>query len=85
MGLVGTLIPDDQLKQETLAFAAGLAGGPTVAYAMAKTLMNQSYERSVKETLAATLRDGIASMKTRDAAEAILAMVERREPDFTGT
>ena len=83
-GLVGELFPDERLREETLAFAAQLASGPTGAYGMAKKLMNESYERSVEDTIVATFHEGIASMKTQDAAEAIQAMVERREPKFTG-
>ena len=84
-GLVGALFPDEQLRNETMAFATQLASGPTAAYGMGKNLMNQSYDRSVEDTMAATLHDGLASMKTSDAAEAIKAMVERREPNFTGS
>ena len=84
-GLVGTLFSDEELREETMAFASKLASGPTVAYGMGKKLMNQSYERSVEDTITATLHDGLASMKTRDAAEAIQAMVERREPNFSGS
>lgn len=83
-GLVGALFPDERLREETLAFAADLARGPTLAYGMGKSLMNQSFDRSVEKTLAATLDAGLASMKSRDAAEAIQAMVERRDPVFTG-
>ena len=84
-GLVGTLFSDEELREETMAFASKLASGPTVAYGMGKKLMNQSYERSVEDTITATLHDGLASMKTRDAAEAIQAMIERREPNFSGS
>ena len=81
---MGELLPDERLRKEALAFAAQLASGPTAAYGMGKALMNESYERSVEDTIAATFHEGIASTKTKDAAEAIQARVERREPKFTG-
>ena len=83
-GLVSELLPDHRLRDETLALAAQLARGPTLAYAMGKKLMNDSYEHPVHDTIAGTYRDGIASQGTRDAAESMQAMIDRRTPEFTG-
>ena len=83
-GLVSEQFADDLLHAKTMEFAAELASGPTVAYAMGKALMNDSFERTVRDTVTATYHQGLASQKTADAAEAMQAMLERRAPVFSG-
>tara|TARA_Y100001934_G_scaffold96879_3_gene119653 strand:+ start:25550 stop:26275 length:726 start_codon:yes stop_codon:yes gene_type:complete len=55
-GLVSEFFSDDSLRDETLSYASELAKGPTPAYASSKTLMNESFEKPVQETLAAANR-----------------------------
>ena len=83
-GLVSEQFADDLLHAKTMEFAAELASGPTVAYAMGKALMNDSFERTVRDTVTATYHQGLASQKTADATEAMQAMLERRAPVFSG-
>ena len=83
-GLVSELFEDDELQTQTMTFAEGLECGPTGALAMGKALMDESFEQSVEATIKATYEQGVASQQSEDAAEAMQAMVERRQPVFTG-
>ena len=83
-GLVSELFEDDELQTQTMTFAEGLARGPAGALAMGKALMDESFEQSVEETVKATYEQGVTSQQSEDAAEAMQAMMERREPGFTG-
>jgi len=83
-GLISEQFKAHTLERETVAFATRLANGPTQAFAFGKALMNDSYEKTVGETIADTARLGLASQRSEDAKEAIDAFVERREPMFTG-
>ena len=83
-GLVSEVFADDQLHVQTVNLASELGKGPTGALAMGKELMNKSFERSVQQTLSSAHELGVASQLSADAAEGVQAMVEKRQPVFTG-
>lgn len=84
LGLVNWVVPADQLAQETQRIARELAKGPTVAYAEAKRLMNQSFERSIETQMEEELAAFARCAKTQDLAEGVAAFVEKRKAQFKG-
>lgn len=83
-GLVGEVVPADELAERGRAFAEQLAAGPTVALAHAKRLMHEAPARGFAEQLAAEAEAGRACAATDDHREALRAAAERRAPSFRG-
>jgi 2-(1,2-epoxy-1,2-dihydrophenyl)acetyl-CoA isomerase len=84
LGLVGRVVPADQLATEARSVAARLAAGAPKAIALTKGALNASWEESLDAALdyEAHLQD-IAG-RTKDHAEGLAAFVEKRPPHFTG-
>src|ERR671930_595673 len=64
--------------------AGGLAAGPTLALGLAKQALNEAFERSTAEGMAAAKRVQRRTFASADHAEARAAFAERRPPRFSG-
>lgn len=83
-GLVNRVVPADGLAQETAAWAARLAAGPTRSIALTKALLNRSLD---SDRATAFHEEGVAqelNMATHDANEGVAAFAERRDPTYRG-
>lgn len=85
MGLVTGVFPDATFDHEVMDVAARLAAGPTAAYAVAKSLINQAagvdqldYHLDEELRHLARIADG------PDFAAGLAAFFEKRPPAFTG-
>jgi len=83
-GLVGRVVPAEELAQAARELAARLAAGPTQAYATAKRAIRQAWAASWPDVLAAEARDQMALGGTRDHGGAVDAFLAKRRPEFTG-
>ena len=84
-GLITGVFPDDRFEQEVVAVARRLAAGPTRAYAVAKSLINQAagvdqldYHLDEELRHLARIADGA------DFAEGLAAFFGKRAPGFDG-
>jgi len=84
-GLITAVFPDDRFEKEVLALARRLAAGPTKAYAVAKSLINQAagvdqldYHLDEELRHLARIADGA------DFAEGLAAFFGKRAPGFGG-
>ncbi|GAA4549168.1 enoyl-CoA hydratase-related protein [Amycolatopsis samaneae] len=84
LGLVGEVVPDDELAARAHAVAAKLAAGPTVAYAKIKSVLTVAAESTLDEALAAEDAAQGALGSTADHSEAVEAFVTKRKPNFQG-
>jgi 2-(1,2-epoxy-1,2-dihydrophenyl)acetyl-CoA isomerase len=84
LGLVGEVVPDDELAARAQKIAAKLANGPTVAYAKIKSTLSAAAESTLEEALAAEDAAQGALGATADHAEAVEAFVTKRKPVFQG-
>jgi len=82
-GLITAVFPDDRFEEEVLALARRLAAGPTKAYAVAKSLINQAagvdqldYHLDEELRHLARIADGA------DFAEGLAAFFGKRAPGF---
>ncbi len=84
IGLASRVLPADAFAAEVAAYAARLAAGPPIAYALTKRMLIQSADA----TLASQLRDELGSIRqcfaSADVQEAMLAFREKRAPVFRG-
>ncbi len=84
LGLVGRVVPADQLATEARSVAARLAAGAPRAIALTKRALDASWERDLETALEdeAHLQD--MAGRTRDHTEGLAAFLEKRPPRFTG-
>jgi 2-(1,2-epoxy-1,2-dihydrophenyl)acetyl-CoA isomerase len=85
LGLANRVVPDDQLMDETLAYARRIAAGPPMGYTTIRRLLIDSVDAVDRATFAE--REWAAQtalLRTSDAAEGFRSFLERREPEFTG-
>ncbi len=84
LGLVSDVVDHDDLEKETMALAAHLASGPTLAYARMKENLNRSASVDLATLLDQEALNMILSSTTQDHQEAAKAFVEKRKPAFVG-
>lgn len=83
-GLIWRAVDDEALAAEALAIARTLAAGPTKAFALTRRGFADAEQLSLRETLAMEARNQMIASRTADAGEGTAAMIERRQPRFTG-
>ncbi|MGH9115655.1 MAG: enoyl-CoA hydratase/isomerase family protein [Acidimicrobiales bacterium] len=84
LGLVTRVVDDGALDSESLALARKLAGGPTKALGATKRLLWTGLGSSIEECLPDEARTVSELSGTEDAREGLAAVIERREPRYTG-
>lgn len=84
IGLVTEVVDDDELTSRAEELAATLAALPPRALSATKRLVWSGVGASVEERLAEEARTVSELSGTADALEGLRAVIERREPRFTG-
>ena len=83
-GLVTEVVPADEVDARAAQIAAMIAGGPTRAFAAMRRLLRDSYDNSLRDQLAAELREVDEIARTEDLSEGMSAFAARRRPEFRG-
>lgn len=84
IGLITRVVADDALHDEGLALARTLAAGAPRALAATKRLLWDGLGASVEARLPEEARTVAELSGTADAREGLAAVIERRNPVFTG-
>jgi 2-(1,2-epoxy-1,2-dihydrophenyl)acetyl-CoA isomerase len=84
LGLITRVVADDALLVEARALARQLAEGPTLALAATKRLLWDGLGASVDARLPEESRTVSELSGTADAREGLAAVIEKRQPKFTG-
>ena len=84
LGLVTSVVEDDQLREAVEELVARLAAAPTRSLSLCKWLVNRSLESSRDQCFADEAMAQEQNMVTQDAQEGVTAFVERRTPAFEG-
>ena len=85
LGMVNRIVLHDQLAEETLAFAAKLAAGPTLTLARMKQNLNLGERGDLKMLLDQEALNQRLTGMSNDSREAVRAFIEKREAKFTGS
>lgn len=83
IGLVNRVVPSPEIDAFVADWARRLAEGPALALSFSKSLIAGSGARSFAEALEAEAHCQVVNFSTADAAEAMAAFAERREPRFS--
>jgi 2-(1,2-epoxy-1,2-dihydrophenyl)acetyl-CoA isomerase len=83
-GLVGRVVPDDQLMPEALALAERIAQNPARALRLTKRLLREAQTQGMSEILELSAAFQALAHETADHAEALDAFIEKRDPVFRG-
>ncbi len=84
IGLVGRVVPDDQLLPEALALAEKIAANPARALRLTKRLLREAQTARMAEILELSAAFQALAHETGDHREAVAAFLEKRSPNFTG-
>jgi 2-(1,2-epoxy-1,2-dihydrophenyl)acetyl-CoA isomerase len=85
MGLLTSVVPDDELPAAAAAFAARLADGPTLAYAAIKESLLYASSHGLGESLEKEADLQTALGGTADHRQATAAFVNKQRPAFHGS
>ena len=81
-GLISRVVPDSQLREQSLALAATVAGYSLPALMAIKESVNRAYEASLSEGICFERRQLHSRFASEDAHEGMKAFLEKRKPAF---
>lgn len=84
MGMVGRVVPDDKLMDETLEFATKLAKRSPIALSLAKMAINNSLGTDLNTAQEFEIYMQGLCIQSKDSNEAVMAYIEKRDPNFIG-
>ncbi len=84
IGLINKAVPADELDNEVITLAKQLAEGPTVAFGIAKKIMNKGLSMDLSSVLECEALGQTVAGTTEDAREGIIAFLEKRRAEFKG-
>jgi len=83
-GLINRVYDDETFREEALQLAREIAAGPTAALGRIRRLAWDSWEQGFDEQLDDEELLQLEAFATADAREGVMAMLEKRKPDFSG-
>ena len=84
MGMINSVVPDEELMSNVMAMAEQLAQAPTAAIGEIKRLLEASATNDMKTHLDMERETQIESGKSTDFVEGVSAFLEKRPPRFVG-
>lgn len=84
IGLVTEVVPVDFLEDRVTEIADGFLAGAPVAQMFAKQTLNASFQVGFADALSWEGEAQSVALGTEDAAEGLLAFLEKRDPDWKG-
>ena len=84
MGMINSVVPDDQLMAAAMAMAEQLAAAPTSSLGRIKQLLEAGATNDYGAQLELERKAQLQSGQTKDFKEGVAAFIEKRPPKFTG-
>src|ERR1051326_4877429 len=85
IGMINSVVPDEELMNKVMSMAEKLAQAPTAAIGEIKRLLEASATNDMKTHLDLERETQIESGKTKDFVEGVSAFLEKRPPRFVGS
>jgi enoyl-CoA hydratase/carnithine racemase len=82
LGIFNRVFPQESFRDDALAYAVGIANGPTNTLGRMKINLNAGMDQSLRDSLVLEAEHVVASFKDPEAREAISAFMEKRAPSF---
>ncbi len=84
IGLINHTYENDEFEEQVQKLAERVASGPDVAFRHTKRLVNEGFEKSIKQAMTEeAIAQGIV-FQTDDHREGVEAFMESRDPEFEG-
>lgn len=84
LGMVNRVMPVEKYLEEALKLAEEIAARAPVAVRAAKKMINQTFEQSLSQGLAAEKQEFYNLFATEDQKEGMQAFLEKRKPEWKG-
>jgi 2-(1,2-epoxy-1,2-dihydrophenyl)acetyl-CoA isomerase len=84
IGLINKAVPADRLDNEVNTLAKQLAEGPTMAFGIAKKIINKGSSMDLSSVLECEAFGQTVAGTTQDAQEGVIAFLEKRKAEFKG-
>jgi 2-(1,2-epoxy-1,2-dihydrophenyl)acetyl-CoA isomerase len=84
IGMISRVLPQAEFDARVRELAVQVANGPTVAFGLAKSILNSSHRDNLDDLLAKESLGQVVAFGSDDFAEGVLAFQERRNPEFKG-
>lgn len=84
IGLITQAVPDEALRNETLALATTLANGPGLGYRLLKRNLNVAEDGDLAAVIDSEVRNHMKALRSEDHREAVAAFAAKRSPQFKG-
>jgi len=84
LGFINEITSPEKLNEIALKWAGRLAKGPTLTYARTKKLFFESLGKSFEEHLEIERQMQIKSAETHDFKKGVFAILDKKEPEFSG-
>lgn len=84
IGLVNRVVPHEKLHEEVMDLAERIAQGPSIAIKLLKRTIHECINADLKTILEREALAIVLSSKTEDAEEGLMALIEKRQPQFKG-
>jgi 2-(1,2-epoxy-1,2-dihydrophenyl)acetyl-CoA isomerase len=85
LGIINTVVTEDEFDAAVAKLAGRLAKGPTLAYVRARELLMASFGNDPFTQMDAEAASILAAASTDDFYEGISAFIEKRRPEFKGS
>jgi enoyl-CoA hydratase/carnithine racemase len=84
LGLVSKVVTKDELISQAMWYAAKIGGNAPIAVALAKKAAHMAFEADYAANLKYQVEASVTCFKSKDLAEGIGALFEKRKGKFTG-
>jgi enoyl-CoA hydratase len=84
LGMINRVVSVESYLEEALKLAQDIASRAPVAVRAAKKMINQAFERTLSEGLAAEKQEFYNLFATQDQKEGMQAFIEKRKPEWKG-